>query len=64
MAKTAMYITKDGLRRFQISAPLNESTYEALRRAAFEQRTTLAAQVRKAAEEYVARLKPPSRKIR
>lgn len=56
-----MYTTKNGERRFQVSAPLKEETYEALRRLAFEEATTLAAQVRKAAEEYVARTGQPSR---
>jgi hypothetical protein len=64
MAKTEMYTTSDGERRFQISAPVKEETYQTLRLLAYEQETTLAAQVRKAADEYVARLKPPSSRIR
>jgi hypothetical protein len=59
-----MYTTKDGRRRFQVSAPVPEETYESLRHIAVEQRTTLAAQIRKAAAaEYVGRQKPASSKI-
>jgi hypothetical protein len=64
VAKTEMYTTRDGQRRFQVSAPVTEETYQALRLLAFEQATTLAAQVRKATDEYVARLKKPSSHIR
>lgn len=60
MVKNEMYVTKSGARRFQVSAPLAEETYEALRRLAFEQHTTLAAQVRKATQEYVEREKRAS----
>lgn len=64
MPKSEMYTTKSGERRFQVSAPLKEETYQALRELAYKQETTLAAQVRKAAEEYVARTTPPSSRIR
>jgi hypothetical protein len=64
MPKSEMYVTKAGARRFQVSAPLREETYQALRQLAFEEETTLAAQVRKAAEEYVARTRSASSKIR
>lgn len=64
MAKHEMYRTKAGERRFQVSAPLKEETYQELRRLAYEHGTTLAAQVRQAAEEYVTRNKTPSSRIR
>ena len=64
MAKTAMYKTLSGLSRFQLSAPVSEEIYQALRKLAFEQGTTLAAQVRKAVEEYVARHNPASSRIK
>jgi hypothetical protein len=64
MAKSEMYKTKAGERRFQVSAPIREDAYEALRRLAYEQGTTLAAQVRKATEEYLARSKPASSRIK
>ena len=64
MAKTEMYRTKSGERRFQVAAPVAEETYEALRLLAFEEGTTLAAQVRKAAEEYVAHRRPASPRVR
>lgn len=64
MAKTEMYRTKSGERRFQVAAPVSEETYEALRLLAFQEDTTLAAQVRKAADEYVARQRPASRRVR
>lgn len=63
MAKTEMYTTQAGERRFQVSAPLAEETYQALRQLRHDQDTTLAAQVRKACEEYVARGKEASSKI-
>jgi hypothetical protein len=58
-----MYRTRDGERRFQIAAPVSEEVYEELRRLAFDQHTTLAAQVRKACTEYVARSRPPSSRV-
>ena len=60
MAKPAMYTTKDGENRFQVAAPVSEEVYQELRRLAYEQDTTLAAQVRQAVMEYVARKRPPS----
>jgi hypothetical protein len=53
MAKTEMYTTKAGERRFQVAAPVSEEVYEELRRLAYEQRTTLSAQVRQAVIDYV-----------
>jgi hypothetical protein len=64
VAKTEMYRTKDGRKRFQIAAPVAEETYEALRRIAYDERTSLAAQVRQAAEEFVAHRRRPSRRVR
>ena len=55
MAKTEMYTTKAGERRFQVAAPVSEEVYEELRRLAYEQRTTVSAQVRQAVNEYVDR---------
>lgn len=55
MTKAEMYTTKAGERRFQVAAPVSEEAYEELRRLAFEQRTTIAAQVRQAIREYVGR---------
>jgi hypothetical protein len=55
MAKTEMYTTKAGERRFQVAAPVSEEVYEELRRIAYEQRTTVSAQVRQAVNEYVDR---------
>ncbi len=55
MAKTEMYTTKAGERRFQVAAPVSEEVYEELRRLAYEQRTTVSAQVRQAVNEYVER---------
>jgi hypothetical protein len=63
MTKQEMYVTKSGERRYQIAAPVSEETYSALRELAYEEATTLAAQVRKAADEYVARRRPASRRI-
>ena len=63
MAKTEMYTTKAGKKRFQVSAPVSEETYQDLRHLAFAQETTVAAQLRKAADEYVARHRPPSSRI-
>jgi hypothetical protein len=63
MAKTEMYTTKLGERRFQVAAPVSEEVFQALRNVAFDEETTLAAQVRKAVEEYVSRKKPPSRNV-
>ena len=60
MAKTEMYRTKNGNRRFQVAAPIAEDIYEELRRLAFSQRTTVAAQVRQAVTEYVIRHQEPS----
>lgn len=54
MAKSEMYTTAQGERRFQVSAPIDESTYRELRRLAYERDTTLAAQVRQAVEAHVA----------
>lgn len=53
MPKTEMYTTKAGERRFQVAAPVSEEVYEELRRLAYEQRTTVSAQVRQAVNEYV-----------
>ncbi len=55
MPKTEMYTTKAGERRFQVAAPVSEEVYEELRRLAYEQRTTVSAQVRQAVNEYVDR---------
>ncbi len=55
MPKTEMYTTKAGERRFQVSAPVSEETYEELRRLAYEERTTVSAQVRQAVTDYVTR---------
>ena len=55
MSKPVMYTTKAGERRFQIAAPVSEELYEELRRLAFEQRTTISAQVRQAVLEYLNR---------
>ena len=55
MAKTEMYTTKTGERRYQVAAPVSEEMYEELRRLAYEQRTTLSAQVRQAVTDYVNR---------
>lgn len=63
MAKTAMYRTKGGEGRYQVSAPINEADYRFMRLKAFTEETTLAAQVRKAIAEYVARNRPPSSSI-
>ena len=63
MAKMEMYTTKDGSRRFQVAAPVSEEVYELLRELAFNQRTTVAAQVRKACTEYAARNRPPSSQV-
>ncbi len=60
MPKAEMYTTKTGERRFQVAAPVAEEVYQDLRRLAFEQDTTVAAQVRQAVIEYVARSRPPS----
>jgi len=62
--KTEMYTTKNGERRFQVSAPISEANYAMLRELAYKQETTLAAQVRKAVDEYVARQKKASSRIR
>ena len=59
-----MYTTSDGERRFQVSAPISEDAYQELRRLAYELDTTLAAQVRKAIDEYIARTLPPSKRVR
>ena len=59
-----MYTTSDGERRFQVSAPISEDAYQELRRLAYELDTTLAAQVRKAIDEYIARTRPPSKRVR
>lgn len=64
MAKTEMYRTKDGRRRFQVAAPVSEETYQALRRIAYEEGTSLAAQVRQATDEFVAHRRRPSRRVR
>lgn len=63
MAKTEMYTTKAGERRFQVAAPVPEETYEALRALAHDERTTIAAQVRQAVTEYVVHRRPASRKV-
>lgn len=63
MAKTEMYKTKAGDRRFQVAAPVAEEIYEELRELAFSQRTTVAAQVRQAVTEYVIRHQQPSRRV-
>ena len=63
MAKSEMYTTKSGERRFQVAAPVSQEIYEDLRRMAYEQETTVAAQVRKAVTEYVTRARPPSSKV-
>lgn len=64
MAKPEMYRTKAGERRFQVAAPVPEDVYEALRKLAYDEQTTLAAQVRKAVTVYVTTRQPPSRRIR
>jgi len=61
--KTEMYTTKDGRRRFQVAAPVSEEVFSELRRIAYEQETTVAAQVRQAVTEYVARHLEPSSRI-
>lgn len=61
MAKTEMYTTKAGERRFQVAAAVSEQTYEEIRRIAFEQHTTVSAQVRQAVIEYVDRNSASSR---
>ena len=53
--KTEMYTTKDGRRRFQVAAPVSEEVFSELRKMAYEQETTVAAQVRQAVTEYVER---------
>jgi hypothetical protein len=63
LAKTEMYRTKSGERRFRVSAPISVDSYQALRRLAFDQETTITPQVRKAVEEYIVRHKPPSSHI-
>jgi hypothetical protein len=64
LAKSEMYTTQSGERRFQVAAPVSEEVYEYLREMAYKNRTTLAAQVRKAVEEYVAHHRPSSSRIR
>lgn len=61
--KAEMYRTKDGRRRFQVAAPVSEEDYEALRRLAFNQGTTIAAQVRQAVSEHVAHNRAASSRI-
>lgn len=63
MAKTEMYRTKAGNRRFQVAAPVSEEAYRELREIAYQDETTLAAQVRKAVEEYIVHRRPPSKKV-
>ena len=63
MAKSEMYITKAGERRFQVAAPVSEEIYDDLRRMAYEQKSTIAAQVRQAVTEYVIRSRPPSSRV-
>lgn len=63
MAKAEMYKTKLGERRFQVAAPVSEEVYEDLRRMAYDQKTTVAAQVRQAVNEYVTRGRPPSSRV-
>lgn len=64
MAKPEMYRTKAGERRFQVAAPVPEEVYQGLRKLAFDEQTTLAAQVRKAVTDYVTTRQPPSRRIK
>ena len=63
VAKTEMYTTKSGERRFQVAAPVSQEIYEDIRRMAYEQQTTVAAQVRKAVTEYATRARPPSSRV-
>jgi hypothetical protein len=55
MPKTEMYTTKAGERRFQVAAAVSEEVYEGIRRLAYEQRTTVSAQIRRAVDGYVHR---------
>lgn len=58
-----MYTTRSGAKRFQLSGPIAEEAYKAMVRLARQQRTSLAAQLRKAVDEYIARNRPAGGKI-
>jgi hypothetical protein len=64
MPKSEMYTTRAGDRRHQVAAPVNSETYSAIRRLAEQESTSIAAQVRKAVEEFVEHRRRASSWIR